>query len=59
MRRGGVQTYLALNVLPALKLWLDPLDDKKKAASLPNKTLILKVAPAHPARCWAARMPKT
>ena len=54
-----MQTYLALNVLPALKLWLDPLDDKKKAASLPNKTLILKVAPAHPARCWAARMPKT
>ena len=37
------QAYMELRVLEALKLWLDPLDEKNKAGSLPNKTLLLKV----------------
>jgi hypothetical protein len=47
---GWGQDYINVGVLKSLKLWLDPLDDKKKAASLPNKTLITKARPApHPA----------
>ena len=42
------QDYMSLNVLKSLKLWLDPLDEKKKATSLPNKTLITKVPSPRP-----------